>query len=92
MTINAPAAELEQGYESLRAQAMGEIPTHTPRGLAVFLGGGMCAWMCACAPLPPSTPMSSGRDSSGHDIAPAGAELVQLLAEMVLSSRLRCYA
>lgn len=92
MTIYAPAAELEHSYESLRAQALGEIPTQTPRGLAVFLGRGMCAWMYACAPLPPSTPMSTGRDSSGHDIALVGAELVQLLAEMVLSGRLRCYA
>lgn len=92
MSISAPAAALEQSYESLRAQAVGEIPTHTPRGLAVFLSGGMCAWMYACAPLPPSTPMPSGRDGPGRNIAPMGAELVQLLAEMVLSSRLRCCA
>lgn len=90
MTISAPAAELEQGYESLRAQAVGEVTRHTPRGLAVFLGGGMLAWMCACAPLSTPAAMSSGRGGANRGVAQVGTELVELLAEMVLTSRMRC--
>lgn len=89
MTISAPAVELEQGYESLRAQAVGEVTRHTPRGMAVFLSGGMLAWMCACAPLSTTT-MSSGRGGANRGLAHVGTELVELLAEMVLTSRLRC--
>lgn len=90
MTISTPAVELEQGYESLRAQAVGEVTRHTPRGMAVFLSGGMLAWMCACAPLSTTTAMSSGRGAANRGLAQVGTELVELLAEMVLTSHVRC--
>ena len=51
MTITAGAGDLAQGYEALRAQALGTVPTVKPRGLAVFMGAGLPAWMNA---LPPS--------------------------------------
>ena len=92
MTIVAPAAELEQSYEALRAQAAGEIPSFTPRGLAVFLGRGMFAWMCACPPrprpAPPTLPASAENIDAG--LAGVSAELVRLLAAMVVSRQGRC--
>lgn len=41
MTIAAPADDLVQAYEALRAQAVGQTPTATPRGLALFLRVGL---------------------------------------------------
>ena len=88
MTIVAPAAELKQSYEALRAQAAGEIPSFTPRGLAVFLGRGMSAWMCACPPRPPTSPASTENIDAG--LAGVSGELVRLLTAMVLSRQGRC--
>ena len=92
MTIVAPAAELKQSYEALRAQAAGEIPSFTPRGLAVFLGRGMSAWMCACPPRPRPAPPTSPASTENIDAGLAGvsAELVRLLTAMVLSRQGRC--
>ena len=92
MTIVAPAAELEQSYEVLRAQAVGEIPSVTPRGLAVFLGRGMSAWMRACPPRPRPVPPASPASAENIDAGLAGvsAELVRLLAAMVVSRQGRC--
>ena len=94
MKSTAPAAELAQGYEALRAQATGQAPRRRPRGLAVLLRGGLASWMCACPP--------EGRARAGADAAPsdreagaessasaASAELVRLLAGMTLSSQRR---
>jgi hypothetical protein len=94
MKITAAARELTQGYEALRAQAVGEIPTLTPRGLAVFMRGGLPSWMCACVPTsrpsPPATPIAcSGQVSA---LSGLSTELVRLLTEMALSSQRRCYA
>lgn len=88
MTISASAVELAAGYEALRAQAMGEMPAASPRGLTVLMGGGMPAWMCALAPASRST--TPVRPGAAHEPSGFGAELVSLLAEMVLSSRKRC--
>ena len=94
MTIVAPAAELEQSYEALRAQAAGEIPSCTPRGLAVFLAHGMSAWMCACPPRPRPTPTPPTSPASAENIdaglAGVSGELVRLLAAMVISRQGRC--
>jgi hypothetical protein len=94
MSISAPTVELEQGYEALRAQAVGEIPSHTPRGMAVLHRGGLPAWMCACPPLPSRTPPPMPERPSNAEGGPASGngELVRLLAEMVLSSQRRCFA
>jgi len=92
MRITAVAPDLEQGYEALRAQAVGEIPSLTPRGLTLFLRGGMLAWMCACAPSRRSTPAQTTSARSHRGLASASAEVVSLLTEMALSSRRRCWA
>ena len=95
MTITAPAAELAQGYEALRAQALGELPPFTPRGLAVFLRGGLVSWMSACPPRDPpkqprptTSPRAGSREVRG--LTGVSAELVRLLTEMALTSQRGC--
>lgn len=94
MKTTAPAAELAQGYEALRAQALGRAPRLTPRGLAVFLHGGLASWMCACPPG--SRPRPAADAAAGAREARAltagSAELVRVLAEMALTSQRRCPA
>lgn len=89
MTISASSIELAAGYEALRAQAMGEMPAASPRGLAVLMGGGIPAWMCALAPA--SRSITPVRPGSAPEPSGFGTELVSLLTEMVLSSRKRCF-
>ena len=96
MRATAPAAELAQGYEALRAQATGRAPRRRPRGLAVLLRGGLASWMCAC---PPDGRARAGADAtpSAHEtgarearaLTAGGAELVRLLAGMTLCSQRR---
>jgi hypothetical protein len=45
MTIPQPAGQLTLAYEAMRAQATGQLPTVTPRGLALFLAEGFPAWL-----------------------------------------------
>jgi len=94
MKITAAASDLTHSYEALRAQALGEIPTMTPRGLALFLRGGLPSWMCACAPTglpaPTATPMACSGQVNG--LTSLSVELVRLLTEMALSSQKKCYA
>jgi len=92
MKITAAAKDLQQGYEALRAQALGEIPELTPRGLAVFQRGGLPAWMRACPPTIRPTPAVSSGVSAERNLAGMGVELVQLLTDMVVSSQRRCHA
>jgi hypothetical protein len=79
--------EMERGYEALRAQATGELPAVTPRGLTLFLTAGFPAWMKAWTPLTapvPRTPMPRvDRDVRAN----LGVEVVQLLTEMALGCR-----
>lgn len=87
MIITAPAADLEPGYEALRARAVGEIPQLTPRGLTVFLRRGMTAWMCALPPQPPVPKLPpQPAKGTGYPSA-ADGDLVQLLTTMVLNTR-----
>ena len=91
MRATAPAADLAQGYEALRAQALGRAPRLTPRGLAVFLRGGLASWMCACPPgsrARPATEAASGAREA-RALTAGSAELVRLLAGMTLSSQRR---
>jgi hypothetical protein len=81
--------EMTRGYEALRAQATGELPAVTPRGLALFLAGGFPAWMKAWAPLTPTVPMTPARRNDREVVASLGREVVQLLTEMALGCRRR---
>ncbi|MGH9295144.1 MAG: hypothetical protein ACRD0B_07420 [Acidimicrobiales bacterium] len=83
--IRAHAVDLARGYEALRAQACGGSPATPPRGLAVFLRGGVVAWMCAAVPVTRTAPLvRRSAEPTG-----ARAELVSLLTEMVLNSEMR---
>ena len=95
MRATAPAADLAQGYEALRAQATGQAPRRRPRGLAVLLRGGLASWMCACPPdvrARPAAAAGAGDAGGGRATSGGHAELVRLLAGMALSSQRRCAA
>jgi hypothetical protein len=96
MRATAPAADLAQGYEALRAHATGRAPRLSPRGLAVLLRGGLASWMCACPPGSRARPAAEAPGAREVGAAGAGsaasAELVRLLAGMTLSSQRRSAA
>lgn len=86
---------LVQWYEDLRAQATGQIPPATPRGLAILLRSGMPAWMAAC-PLVKSEPAAAKIPSTisgtpAPSLAGLSTDLVGVLTNMALSSLKRCY-
>ena len=89
MSVLTPAGKLTLAYEALRAQATGQLPASTPRGLALLLTAGCTAWMHAWQPLaapvriPPAAP---------HQVEPptrSRAEVVQVLTEMALACQKR---
>jgi hypothetical protein len=84
-----PGSDLTTAYEALRAQATGQLPAITPRGLALFLAAGFPDWMKAWAPLAPTVPQSPA--ASHHQAPPVmpGDEVVQLLTEMALGCQRR---
>lgn len=88
MKITATATEVAQAYEALRAQAVGQTPTATPRGLALFLRVGLVGWMPACAPL--ASPPRTGDNRPSAPRVELDGELVRVLAEMALGSQRRC--
>lgn len=92
LKITAAAGELAEGYEALRAQALGGLPPLTPRGLAVFVRGGLAGWMSACPPGSRPRPGVSAPAGAREEraLTGAGAEIVRLLTEMALSGRRRC--
>ena len=94
MRATAPASELAQGYEALRAQALGRAPRLTPRGLTVFLRGGLASWMCACPPESRARPSAAAAPGvrEARALTAGSVELVRLLAGMALSSQRRCPA
>ena len=84
MTIPQPAGQLTVAYEAMRAQATGQLPTVTPRGLALFLAEGFPAWLNIWKPLvvaPARAPSASHRPQSAVGV---GGEMVQVLTEMAL--------
>lgn len=90
MTIVASSEQLAQGYEALRAQSLGQLPDHTPRGMALLRNGGVVAWMCACPPLPNlMTAIVVRPPDADHAPAAVSRELVHLLTEMALGSQRR---
>jgi hypothetical protein len=76
--------ELVRGYEALRAQATGELPAVTPRGLALFLTAGFPAWMKVLTPVTPPAPRDDREVRASF-----GGEVVKLLTEMALGCRRR---
>ncbi len=66
MRTNSSAIDLEQGYEAVRAQALGEAPDIAPRGLALLLQAGLPAWISACPPLASTLApsLASGRSTT----------------------------
>lgn len=93
MKLNASTIDLAQAYEALRAQALGQAPAVTPRGLALFLRVGVAAWMPACAPLSATAPPPRSSDGRPRtSLVELNADLVQILTEMALGSQRRCCA
>lgn len=90
MNALAGTTELTVAYEALRAQATGQMPTTTPRGLALCLTAGLPTWMKAWAPLSPAVPPSAttGSRTEGTPIQ-MGGEVVRLLTEMALGCQRR---
>jgi hypothetical protein len=81
--------DLTPAYEALRAQATGELPAVTPRGLALFLAAGFPDWMKAWIPLAPAVPKTL---AALHHLEPPlglGGEVVQVLTEMALGCQSR---
>jgi len=94
MTTKSEATEhpqLVQWYEDLRAQATGQIPAATPRGLFLFLNSGLPTWMAACPPaaLEPA-PARAVFGIPARPLADMTAELVGVLTEMALGGLRRC--
>lgn len=78
---------LSAGYEALRAEAVGSLPSEAPRGRALVLGQGLPAWIRAwAAPAAAAPPPSSSSPCPGAIGGPT-AEVVALLAEMALGAR-----
>ena len=89
--MNAPERPdaLARAYEALRAQATGEMPSATPRGLALLLAPGLPAWMKAWAPLtPPSLAVPVPGGHCGVAVG-FGGDVARLLTEMALSCQRR---
>ncbi len=80
------ADDLTAGYEALRAQATGQLPSMTPRGLALCLSAGLPAWMKAWVPLAPQPPRATSHNDRGGTVHTPG-EVVRLLTEMALACR-----
>ncbi len=92
MNERVACAELVQSYESLRAQATGQVPTTMPRGLALLLSSGLSAWMAACAPVSPPVSPLAGPGVQARALAGRSVELVRVLTEMALGGLRRCEA
>lgn len=88
--------QMVQWYEDLRAQATGQIPPATPRGLALLLRSGLPAWMAACPPIvagpAPIKTAPSLPSASAPSLAGLSSELVGVLTDMVLGGLRRCCA
>lgn len=87
--------QLVQWYEDLRAQATGQIPPATPRGLALLLRSGLPAWMAACPPVTFNPTLTKTTSSVSVTLSPSldglNAELVGVLTNMALGSLRRCH-
>jgi len=89
MIVVQSAGELTFAYEALRAQATGQLPEVTPRGLALFLAAGFPGWMKAWSPLAPTVPKASVAPPRREPPVVSGNDVVQLLTEMALGCQRR---
>ena len=89
MKVMHSAGQLTLGYEALRAQATGELPAATPRGLAVFLAEGFPAWIGTWKTLVMNGPRAASASRNQHPAVGVRSEMVQLLAEMALRCQMR---
>jgi hypothetical protein len=69
MTVVQTTNELTLASEALRAQATGQLPVVTPRGLALFLAAGLPDWMKAWSSLVPATPKIHARPAERETTA-----------------------
>ena len=89
MNVLPPNAGLTLAYEALRAQATGQLPASTPRGLALFLTVGCPAWMHAWQPVAAAVRITP---AAPHQVEPPAGlddEVVQVLTQMALGCQRR---
>jgi hypothetical protein len=84
MSVLQPAGQLAIAYEALRAQATGELPAVTPRGLALFLAEGLSAWMNTWRPLLVTEPTTPAAPRHQQRRVSPDSEIVRLLTEMAM--------
>ena len=85
MNALQPTGQLTLAYEALRAQATGQLPSTTPRGLTLFLVAGFPDWMKAWTPLAPVVlPKTPAAPRHREPAVGLGGDVVQLLTEMAL--------
>lgn len=86
MSEHPPPDGLAAGYEALRAEAVGSLPSESPRGRALVLGQGLPAWIRAWAAPPAAAPPPPCAACPGG-ISGLAADVVRLLTEMALGAR-----
>lgn len=89
MNVFPLTGELTLAYEALRAQAIGQLPSSTPRGLALFLAVGCPAWMHAWQPAAAAVRVTPAAPHQVESPADLGDEVVQVLTEMALACQRR---
>jgi len=89
MIVVQSAGELTLAYEALRAQATGQLPAVSPRGLALFLMAGFPDWIKAWSPLAPAVPKTTAAPPRREPSVVPGNEVVHLLTEMALGCQRR---
>ena len=89
MKVLQAAGDVTLAYEALRAQATGELPAVTPRGLALFLAAGFPDWIKAWTPLAPAVPKTPAAPHHREPAVGLGGDVVQLLTEMALGCQRR---
>jgi hypothetical protein len=89
MIVHQSAGDLTPAYEALRAQATGQLPAVTPRGLALFLAAGFPDWMKAWSPLAAAMPTVPAVRARREPPVVAGNDVVRLLTEMALGCQRR---
>ena len=84
MKVLQPTGQLTLAYEALRAQATGQLPAITPRGLALFLAEGFPAWLNVWKRPVVPVPKAPSAPRHQQPAAGVGAEMVRVLTEMAL--------